>query len=278
MFLGETLSEARRLHPALPTHHDDIDATHPLLVDCFVDQILRALDVGRAAPKPSGALLVANGKGDPRNRADSYRLMRLLWEQAGLALGEVGFVRHEQPFLASALERCQREPLHWILLPQSQWGGEICDRTQLILADHQRANPAARTWRLLDPPRDHPAIEAWLEHRLRSLWQEKRARQGVRVSSRVHEEAPAAAELWAGGRWLPSGATTPQPRAGILGRARGPEALKEILSRVLPPSERYLVKVTWHGYATGTYTDPVALDHLLSALPGWGYPVRGSYI
>ena len=27
------------------------------------------------------------------------------------------------------------------------------------------------------------------------------------------------------------------------------------------------VKVTWHGYATGTYTDPVALDRLLGALP-----------
>jgi hypothetical protein len=28
-----------------------------------------------------------------------------------------------------------------------------------------------------------------------------------------------------------------------------------------------LVKVTWHGYAPGTYTDPAALDLLLSALP-----------
>ncbi len=27
------------------------------------------------------------------------------------------------------------------------------------------------------------------------------------------------------------------------------------------------MKVTWHGYATGTYTDPAALDLLLSALP-----------
>ena len=27
------------------------------------------------------------------------------------------------------------------------------------------------------------------------------------------------------------------------------------------------MKVTWHGYATGTYTDPAALDLLLGALP-----------
>jgi hypothetical protein len=33
------------------------------------------------------------------------------------------------------------------------------------------------------------------------------------------------------------------------------------------PPERVLVKVTWHGYATGTYTDPAALDLLLGALP-----------
>ena len=38
-------------------------------------------------------MLVADGRGDPATRADSYRLMRLLWEQAGLGWGEVGFVR-----------------------------------------------------------------------------------------------------------------------------------------------------------------------------------------
>ncbi len=273
--LGETLSEARRLHQAVPIHHDDINLTHPLLVDCFADQILRALETQCIAPRQAGVLLVANGQGDPGNRADSYRLMRLLWEQAGLALGEVGFVRHERPFLASALERCQREALRWILLPQCQWGGEMCDHAQLILSDHQRANPAAHEWRFLDPPGEHPAITAWLEHRLRSLWQDKRARQAARIPSRVHEEAPPAAELWAGGRWVPPGTTTPQPRAGMLGRARGTDALGQILSRVLPPSERYLIKVTWHGYATGTYTDPIALDLLLSALPGKAILLEG---
>ena len=273
--LGQTLSEARRLHQAVSIHHDDINPTHPLLVDCFVDQILRALEVQSIAPRQAGVLLVANGQGDPENRADSYRLMRLLWEQTGLALGEVGFVRHEQLFLTSALERCQREALHWILLPQCQWGGEMCDRAQLILTDHQRANPTAREWRFLDPPGEHPAITGWLEHRLRSLWQDKRARQAARIPSRVHEEAPPAAELWAGGRWVPPGTTTPQPRVGMLGRARGPDALAQILSLLLPPSERYLIKVTWHGYATGTYTDPIALDLLLSALPGKAILLEG---
>ena len=42
-----------------------------------------------------------------------------------------------------------------------------------------------------------------------------------------------------------------------------------VLDGILPSTkpERILVKVTWHGYATGTYTDPAALDLLLSALP-----------
>ena len=43
------------------------------------------------------------------------------------------------------------------------------------------------------------------------------------------------------------------------------EVLERHSSRRKP--ERVLVKVTWHGYATGTYTDPAALDLLLGALP-----------
>jgi hypothetical protein len=268
MQLGQTLGEARRLHQVVSIYQDDVDPTHPLLVDCLADQILRALALRGIVPRQAGVLLVADGQGDSRNRADSYRLMRLLWEQAGLALGEVGFTRHEQPFLPAALERCRRDPLSWILLPRCQWEGEMCDRARLILADHQRANPAAREWQLLDPPGNHPALLGWLEHRVRSLWQERRARQAVRIPSHIHHEAPPAAEVWANGRWLSADATKPQPRAGMLARARAPGALAEILSQVLPPAERYLIKVTWHGYAPGTYTDPVALDLLLSALPG----------
>ena len=48
-------------------------------------------------------ILAASGHGDAGSRANSYRLMRLLWEQLGLAAGEVGFVRHAQPFLVHTL-------------------------------------------------------------------------------------------------------------------------------------------------------------------------------
>jgi hypothetical protein len=62
---------------------------------------------------------------------------------------------------------------------------------------------------------------------------------------------------------------------GLLGRARQPGPLAELLRRVLPPADRYLVKVTWHGYAPGTYTGPAALDLLLGALPGTAVILEG---
>lgn len=50
-----------------------------------------------------------------------------------------------------------------------------------------------------------------------------------------------------------------------------------LLERILPAGKpkRVLVKVTWHGYATGTYTDPGALDLLLSALPAKAVVLEG---
>ena len=84
--------------------------------------------------------------------------MRLLWEQAGLGRGEVGFVRHTQPFLPSVLERCLTRAARLASAAAVPVGGELCDFARLMLADHQRAHPEAGGWRLLDPPRDHPAI------------------------------------------------------------------------------------------------------------------------
>jgi sirohydrochlorin ferrochelatase len=272
--LGQVLAESRRLRDTVTIHHDDVNPTHPLLVDCFVGQIVRALAEREGAPQRAGLLLVADGQGDPATRADSYRLMRLLWEQTGVGQAEVAFVRHAQPFLRGALERCRREPLDWLLLPQCQWEGELCDYAGVMLADHQKAHPEAENWRLLDPLRDHPAVLAWLEQRLLRLWQEKRARQAARILSGKHQPPPAGAEVWSGDGWVPvAAAATPPPE--LLARAREPGPLGEILTRVLPSAERYLVKVTWHGYAPGTFTSPAALDLLLGALPGKAVLLEG---
>jgi len=55
----------------------------------------------------------------------------------------------------------------------------------------------------------------------------------------------------------------------VIAKVPDPDAMAEVLGSLLPAGkpERVLVKVTWHGYATGTYTDPAALDMLLGALP-----------
>jgi hypothetical protein len=53
--------------------------------------------------------------------------------------------------------------------------------------------------------------------------------------------------------------------------------MAEVLGRILPQTqiERVLVKVTWHGYATGTFTDAAALDLLLGALPAPAIVLEG---
>jgi hypothetical protein len=273
--LGEELGAARRRHAGASIHHDSVEPTHSLLVDCFTGLILRALDERGLEPRNAGVVLVADGQGDPATRADSYRLMRLVWEQAGLGRGEVGFVRHPQPFLRETLERCVSEPLDWLLLPQRQWDGELCDFARVMLDDHRRSHPEAAAWRLLDPPREHPAILAWLEQRMLRLWQDKRAREAVRIPSARNELPPARAGVWSGADWVSAAEPPSQPRAGCVARARDSAALAEVLARILPRAERYLVKVTWHGYAPGTYTGPLALDLLLSALPARAVLLEG---
>jgi sirohydrochlorin ferrochelatase len=273
--LGEELGAARRRHAEVSIHHDSVDPTHALLVESFADQILGALDERGVAPRNAGLVLVASGQGEPATRADSYRLMRLIWEQAGLARGEVGFVRHPQPFLPETLKRCLSEPLNWLLLPQRQWDGELGDFAEVMLDDHRRSHPEAVGWRLLDPPREHPAILAWLEQRMLRLWQEKRARQAARIPSARNEVTREQAGVWSGADWVPAAEAQIRPRAGCVARARDSASLAEILARVLPQAERYLVKVTWHGYAPGTYTGPLALDLLLGALAGKAVLLEG---
>jgi hypothetical protein len=108
---------------------------------------------------------------------------------------------------------------------------------------------------LVDALCAHPALTAWYAQRIVTLWQQKRARDAVRVRSARSEPSPTL-EAW-------------KCSHGLIARVRDRDALAETLSTLLPPKkpDRVLVKVTWHGYATGTYTDPAALDLLLSALP-----------
>ena len=252
--LGQLLGETRRDHPDCAVHHDDVDLGHPLLVSAFADRIGRTIAHCETPAQRCGLILAPSGHGDPASRAQSYRLMRLLWEELGLARGEIGFVRHTQPFLGHVLERCAREPLRWLILPQAQWSIEHTEYARVVLENFQKANPEVTGWAFVDPPGPHPGFTAWVAQRIGRLWREKRERESSRQPSPKNQAAPAG-EKWKCG-------------SGIIARIPDRDALAGVLREILPEKpERVLVKVTWHGYATGTYTDPAALDLLLSALP-----------
>jgi hypothetical protein len=270
---GRTLAEFRRREPSVTVFHDDVDPCHPLLVECFAETIMRALAGSQTPPQRVGLLVAASGHGDSGSRAQSYRFMRLVWEQLSLGRADIGFLRHTQPFLATVLERCAHEPFCWILMLQSQWQTDHTDYTQTILQNFQRTHTEAAGWPLVPPPGDHPLINAWLTQRMTRLWQERRARDAARTPSPKAKPADCAPQIWSSEQWEPvSGAL---PRTGFIAKVRNRDALAAVLERVLPPSDIYLVKVTWHGYATGTYTDAAALDLLLGALPGRAVVLEG---
>jgi sirohydrochlorin ferrochelatase len=250
--LGRALTETRRERPEITIHHDDVDPGHPLVVAALAD--CQSAAGFQPAPPQRGLILAPSGCGDPAGRAQSYRLMRLLWEELGVRKAEVGFVRHVQPFLAHVLERCLEARLPWVILAQSQWETEHVAYARVMLENLQRSHPEAADWAFVDPPGAHPALTSWYVQRIVRLWQQKRERESVRIrSAKSAEPSPA---IWHAGN-------------GVIAQVPDRDAMAETLSRILPPGkpERVLVKVTLHGYATGTYTDPAALDLLLSALP-----------
>ncbi len=261
--LGHAIVEARRANPLLAIHHDDVDPAHPLVVQALADQVARAIPENVRSPQHAGLILAASGHGDAGSRANSYRLMRLVWEQLGLAAGEVGFVRHAQPFLALTFDKCLQRPLHWVMLPETLWRTEHSEFAAVILENFQRQHPEAGTWRMAEPPGNQPAITAWLAQRITRLWNEKRLRESLRAASPKRSPVPEPASWTVG--------------TGVIAPVRDRLRMSELLEEILPAGkpERVLVKVTWHGYATGTYTDPAALDLLLSALPAKAIILEG---
>jgi len=259
--LGRAIAELRRSNPRLAVHHDDLDIAHPLLVEAFADQVGRWIspETGRS----TGLILAASGHGDADSRAQSYRLMRLVWERLGLTAGEVGFIRHAQPFLGHTLEKCVERPMNWVIAPQALWRTEHVEFAAVILENFQRDHPQAAGWHIAEPPCEHPAITAWLLQRIMRLWNEKRIRESQRLSS------PKSARAVPRPCWSIGSGTV----AAVSDRKRMSELLESTLPGPKPP--RVLVKVTWHGYATGTYTDPAALDLLLGSLPSTAVVLEG---
>lgn len=278
-WLVEFTRGARRQEPALAIHYDAMTAAHPLLLQAFVDGACRELArMQLRAPGDLGLLLIANGAGDPETRSESYKIMRLLWEQLGASRGEVAFVRHSRLPLPEQLSSCARSGLVWLCVTQFLWQSVELDYARVIFQDCT-GQFEVQGWRLADALSDHPNLRAWLTQRMLELYRERRARLETKQSSEKHSPAPAGRVFGAAcatpiSDWDP---VEPATRFGdtLLARIGNASELEPLLGAFQLGAERCLVKPTWHGYATGTYSDPVALDALLSGLPEGALFVEG---
>ena len=279
--LAERVRESQRRAPGLAIHYDDATACHPHLVQAFAEALWGVLAGTEIAPARLGVLVVASGAGDPRSRAEAYALMRLLWEQLAVARGEVAFVRHPRPAVPETLAHCQATPLHWIAVPMMLWPGTAYAYARSLFDDFGRAHPGVPAYPLAEPIGGHPHVRAWLVERLLAIYRAHRAQRDARLPSLIH--AASERESCVVG---PEASCTmdilPRPLGadlaygpGVIAEIVEPAGLARLVAHLELPSDRVFVKVTWHGYATGTYTDAAALDQLLAALPGRAIVLEG---
>lgn len=295
--LAEIAAAARQRFSHVTIAYDDVDPCHPLLVAAWARRVHEKLAGTTLKPEQTGLLLAASGDGAGRGRAQSYQLMRLLWEQVGCARADVGFCRHAQPSLHDQLGRCTREALTWVVIPQAMWRHTLYEEVQTICGDFGRTVAGTQPWMTTEPigsrvaPADRevamPGL-SWLVQRMVNLWQERRSKSAGREPSARRDCCPRISRL--------RGSQASRPLAGLAGPpdaalCYGSGGIAEIYDQAGlahlfrhmwkepdPPAAgpaHVFIKVTWHGYAPGTYTDPVALDMLLGALPGKAVLLEG---
>ena len=288
--LAEIAAGVRQRFSHATITYDDVDPCHPLLVEAWARRVYEKLAGTTLKPAQTGLLLTASGDGAGRGRAQSYQLMRLLWEQVGCARADAGFCRHARPALHEQLERCTREDLTWVIVPQAAWRNTHYDEVQTICGDFSRTVADAQPWMTTEPiggrvpPSDRedaiPRLSTWLVQRMVNLWQERRSKSAGREPSARRDCCPPVSRLRGPRASRPLADLAGPPDADLCYGSGGvaeiydQAGLAHLLRRMWkepdPPaaeSTRVFIKVTWHGYAPGTYTDPVALDMLLGALP-----------
>ena len=291
--LAEITASVRQQFPQTTIAYDDVDPCHPLLVEAWAGRVYQQLAGSPLKPEQVGLLLAASGDGAGAGRSQSYRLMRLLWEQVGCARGEVGFCRHARPSLREQLERCTREHLTWVIVPQAAWRNAHDDEVRTSCDEFSRTVPAARTWMTTEPvgsialPSDRarttPGLLTWLAQRILRLWQERRDKFAVKEPSAKQRRSPQVSRLRGPQASCPLTDLTEPLDAnlcygtGLVAEVYDQEGLARLFGRLRQSSSptHVFIKVTWHGYAPGTYTDPVALDMLLGALPGQAVLLEG---
>ena len=291
--LAEIAAGARQRFSHATIAYDDVDPCHPLLVAAWARRVHEKLAGTTLKPEQTGLLLAASGDGAGRGRAQSYQLMRLLWEQVGCARADVGFCRHAQPSLHDQLARCAREALTWVVIPQATWRNAHYDEVQTICDEFSRTVADAQPWMTTEPIGSHvppsdredamPGL-SWLVQRMVNLWQERRSKSAGREPSARRDCCPPVSRLRGprASRPLADAAGSPDPNlfygtggiAEIYDRAGFAHLFRHVWKQSGVPT-RVFIKVTWHGYAPGTYTDPVALDMLLGALPARAVLLEG---
>ena len=291
--LAEITASVRQRFPHTTIAYDDVDPCHPLLVEAWTQRVYQKLAGSPLKPEQLGLLLTASGDSASAGRAQSYRLMRLLWEQIGCARGEVGFCRHAQPSVREQLERCMREQLTWVIVPQAAWRNAHDDEVRTICDEFSRTIPAAHTWMTTEPvgsgalPSDRnramPGLLTWLAQRMLRLWQERRDKFAGKEPSAKQSRSPQISRLRGPQASCP---LTDLPElldaelrygTGLVAEIYDQEGLARLFRHMWQSSSptHVFIKVTWHGYAPGTYTDPAALDMLLGALPGQAVLLEG---
>jgi sirohydrochlorin ferrochelatase len=148
--LSEAVGGVRLDYHRTLVAYDDVPFDRRPLLQAFSERIYREAGAKRS-PERSGLLLLASGEGDTSGRAQSYQLMRLVFEQLGFARGEVAFLDHARPLLEDQLERCARDGLEWAIVPQMMWRSEPHDDARQRLDAFRQSHPAAHAWTLLNP-------------------------------------------------------------------------------------------------------------------------------
>lgn len=295
--LAEIAAAARQRFSHATIAYDDVDPCHPLLMEAWAQRVYEKLAGTGLKPEQTGLLLAASGDGASSGRAQSYRLMRLLWEQVGCARAGVGFCRHARPSLHEQLARYTREELTWVIVPQSTWRNTLYDEVRAICDDFSHTVPDAQPWMTTEPigsrlpsSNRQEALSglSWLVQRMVNLWQERRSKSASREPSARRDCCPPVSRLRGPQASRPLAGLSGPPDTG-LGYGNGGIAeiydqtglahlLRHLWKKPDPPAAepaRVFIKVTWHGYAPGTYTDPVALDMLLGALPARAVLLEG---
>lgn len=273
--LSELTSILRKSFPTLAIHYDDPDTTHPVAAQGWsvhCQEQLHAL----GGPAPDLALvLLSSGSGTAESRAKAHGLMRLLWESTGAGHGAVAFMRHETHHLLPAIKNLPDTVQRVLVVPQAivteSWLAMGSDALNAAAAEmpHLRFLPV-KPWAF------HESINLWLVDRIVRLWRSHQSKMREHIPSAKRQPAIARNTLLTPAGPQPLSADSPAHwgRARIA-RIYDPEGLRTFLSPLLKPDAPTFVKVTWHGYATGTFTDARALDVLLEALPGPAIVMEG---